>query len=295
MVLCLYLYIYLNKIFGKIREEDRIMDITDKQYNELAKYIKETAGIDLGANKKALVSSRIRKLCVRNNINSYEELFKKVSVQKDVHTTTLLIDALTTNYTYFMREPDHFEYLKNKVLPDIKSNKRSKELNIWCAASSTGEEPYTLAMIIDSVLGEEKNSWKRQLIASDISTKVLATCKEGVYPKTAIAPLPAEWKNKYLKAVDKDNFAIVPTLKSQVLFKRLNLMDKDYHMKQKFDVIFCRNVMIYFDSETRNKLINRFYDMLAPGGYLFIGHSETVDKTKSKFKYVAPAIYRKEV
>ena len=270
------------------------MNIKNNEYNQLVKYIKENLGINLGENKKAMVESRLRGVLAKKQITKFEDFYRKLTVEKDNEIETVLINCITTNYTYFMREAEHFEYFKNVVMPEIKSKSRTKDLRVWCAASSTGEEAYTLAMIIDDVLGEEKMKWDRKMLATDISMKVLEKCINGRYSKDAIEPLPNEWKRKYFRKVSSVESEVIDDIKQQILFRQFNLMTPKFPFKKKFNVIFCRNVMIYFDAETRNELINKFYDLLEPGGYLFIGQSETLEKNKNKFKYIMPSVYRKE-
>lgn len=270
------------------------MNITDKQYNELVVYIKSNIGIDLGANKKIMVISRLRSAFTKYNINTYNELYKKLIIEKDKVIENVLVNAITTNYTYFMREVDHFKYFQKNVMPQLNRDKRNKDLRIWCAACSSGEEAYTLAMIIDEVLGEDKSSWDRKMLATDISTDMLEICDKGSYPLASLSVLEPSWIKKYFRKISPDACVVSPEIKNQILFRKFNLMTEKYPFKKKFDVIFCRNVMIYFDLPTRMKLIDKFYELLEDGGYLFIGHSESIEKSSSKFNYVVPSVYRKE-
>lgn len=156
------------------------------------------------------------------------------------------------------------------------------------------EESYTLAMIMDEFFGRNKGMWDTKILATDISAKVLDVARRGIYNDNRIMPLPPAWRMNYLKKIDDENYIISDKIKNEVIYRKFNLMEETFPFRKKFHVIFCRNVMIYFDRETRNELIEKFYDMTSYGGYLFIGHSEYIDRTKTKYKYVAPSIYRKE-
>ena len=191
-----------------------------------------------------------------------------------------------------MREPKHFEFLKGTVLPEFEKSHKTKSFHIWSAGCSVGAEAYTTLMTIQDYLGSKGAGWNVRVTATDISESVLAKGRAGIYPAEMIADVPASWRTQYFKAMGDGNFQIVDDLKRKVMFKTLNLMG-DFGFANKFQLIFCRNVMIYFDQETRQKLINKFYDILEPGGYFFIGHSETVARGTSNFQYVMPAIYKK--
>lgn len=205
----------------------------------------------------------------------------------------VFIERITTNHTFFMREVDHFNFFREKVLPYLCKVVRNKDLRIWSAGCSSGEEPYTLAMIIDEYFGNQKIWWDSQILATDISNKVLNKAVQGVYSNAALESLPSLWKLNYLNKIDKDKYEFKDNIKKEVIFRKFNLMEERFPFKNKFHVIFCRNVMIYFDEQTKIDLINKFYDSLELGGYLFIGHSESFARNETKFQYIAPAIYRK--
>lgn len=171
---------------------------------------------------------------------------------------------------------------------------KNKDLRIWSAGCSSGEEPYTLAMLIDEFLGKDKVWWDSKILATDISSKVLDLAKKGCYSKDALANISPKWKLNYFQSIDNDTFKVADKIRNETILRRLNLMDDTFPFKQKFHVIFCRNVMIYFDLETKRKLIDKFYNLLEYGGYLFIGHSESIERGSTNFKYVMPAVYRKE-
>lgn len=192
-----------------------------------------------------------------------------------------------------MREAEHFYYFRDIVLPYLSSTVSEKDLRIWSAGCSSGQEAYTLAMIIDDYFQNSKIFWDTKILATDISSKVLSVAKTGIYSKDEIAPLPSLWKLNYFNKIDNNNYEIVSKIKKEVIYRRFNLMENVFPFKKKFHTIFCRNVMIYFDEKTKIDLINKFYDKMEYGGYLFIGHTETLPSNKIEFKYIAPAVYRK--
>lgn len=192
-----------------------------------------------------------------------------------------------------MREPDHFNYFRDIVLPYLAKTIKDKDLKIWCAACSTGEESYTLSMLIDEFLGKQKSLWNSKILATDISKRVLDIAKKGEYSSENIAKLPNHWKLNYFDKVDAENYSIKDKIKNETIYRQLNLMETVFPFKKKFNVIFCRNVMIYFDAQTKDKLIEKFYHNLEDGGYLFIGHSETLNREKVSFENVSSSIFRK--
>ena len=213
---------------------------------------------------------------------------------KSGEAAVAFINKITTNHTYFMREPEHFNYFRDKVLPYLKTTVTSRDLRIWSAGCSTGEEPYTLAMIIDEFLGPEKKNWDAKILATDISLKALDEARKGEYGSKEIEPVPASWKHNYFTRIDSETSAVCDSIKNEVIYRRFNLMDQTFSFKKKFHVIFCRNVMIYFNNETKHELVGRFYDATETGGYLFIGHAESLNRDQTKYKFIMPAVYRKE-
>jgi len=267
--------------------------ITQKEFRQLAAFIKSNYGIHLKEEKKTLVTGRLQNELAKNNFNSFSEYFEYILSDKSGNAVATLIEKITTNHTFFMRESNHFFYFRDKVLPHLKKTITDKDLRIWSAGCSSGEEPYTLAMIIDEFFGEEKVLWDTKVLATDISTKVLEEAKRGIYSIEDTDVLPPQWKLKYLKNLDDKNSVITDKIKKEVIFRRFNLMDRIFPFRKKFHVIFCRNVMIYFDAQTKRELVNKFYDLTEYGGYLFIGHSESLNRNETKYKYIMPAVYRK--
>lgn len=268
--------------------------ITDKEFKALAEYIKVNYGIHLKEEKLSLLTGRLHNVLLQNHFDNFTEYLDHVVSDRSGEAVAALVDKITTNHTFFMRESDHFHYFREKVLPYLVGAVKEKDLRIWSAGCSSGEEPYTLAMILDEFLGMEKIRWDAKILATDISGKVLEAAKKGIYGNEAIASVPAVWRLNYFIKLDKESCAVADGIKKEVIFRKFNLMDEVFPFKRKFHVIFCRNVMIYFDHGTKRELIQKFYDLTEHGGYLFIGHSESLDRNGTKYRYVMPAVYRKE-
>lgn len=192
-----------------------------------------------------------------------------------------------------MREAKHFSYFREHVLPYLERRVVRKDLRIWCAGCSSGEESYTLAMILEDYF-QTKPGWDKTLLATDISSKVLEQAVRGEYTGKDVSVLPQQWRNRYFSKIGKEKYTVQEQIKSQVVYRKFNLIDPVFPFKQKFHVIFCRNVMIYFDNATRERLIQKFWDHTEKGGYLFVGHSESVHREKSPYVYMMPGVYRKE-
>ncbi|MGE5613576.1 MAG: CheR family methyltransferase [Bacillota bacterium] len=270
-----------------------MLKITRKEFRQLAGFIKANYGINLKEEKQALVTGRLANVLLQNNFDNFSDYYNYVISDKTGDAVITLLNKITTNHTFFMREADHFFYFRDKVLPYLKNSVKNNDLRIWSAGCSTGEEPYTLAMIIDEFFGREKAQWDTKILATDISVKALETAIKGIYSPDRITPLPSRWKINYFKKHD-DYYIIDEKIKKEVIFRRQNLMDEKFPFRRNFHVIFCRNVMIYFDANTKSELVNKFYDLTEHGGFLFIGHSESLNRSETRYKYVMPAIYRKE-
>lgn len=269
-------------------------ELTDSEFQKIREYIKNNFGINLSNEKKSLVYTRLRSVLIAKGLDNFSDYYDFLVNDKSGDAVVEFINKVTTNHTYFMRETDHFDFLKNNVLPEIYEKFGSHhDLRLWCAASSSGEEPYTLQMIIEDFFKDKIPKWNTQSLATDISASVLNKAVNGIYPTKSIDALPPAWQKEYFKKHDAENSIVVNDLKSQIVFRKLNLMDEKFPFKNKFHIIFCRNVMIYFDEPTRNQLIKKLYGVLEQGGYLFMGHSETIGRADCGFKYVMPAVYKK--
>lgn len=268
------------------------LKITDAEFERLIKFMHSTYGIDL-SKKRILIEGRLSNTLTERGFKTYNEYMDAIFADHSGRETVELINKLTTNHTYFMREPQHFTFMKDVFLPYVERNVRDRDVRIWCAASSSGEEPYTIAMVIDDYFGSRKSGWDLRILATDISTKVLQKAKNAVYSADALQSLPEDWKRKYFRPNADGTYTVVDKIRKEVIYKQFNLMDKIVY-KKPYDLIFCRNVMIYFDAPTKDALIERFYDASKDGAYLFVGHAETVSK-KSRYKFVQPAVYRKQI
>ncbi len=265
--------------------------ITDSEFSRLIKFMHKTYGIDL-SRKRILIEGRLSNVLTQKGFTNYTDYLNFVFSDKSGKETVTLVNKLTTNHTYFLREPQHFEFMQKVFLPYIEKTVKDHDVRIWCAASSSGEEPYTIAMIIDDYFGSRKAGWDLRILATDISTNVLQKAKNAVYPAESIKNVPQRWREKYFIKNSDGTYTITDRIKREVIFKQFNLMD-DIVYKKPFDLIFCRNVMIYFDAPTKDALVERFYDASKKGAYLFIGLAETISKS-SRYTFVQPAIYQKK-
>ncbi|MCP5002867.1 MAG: protein-glutamate O-methyltransferase CheR [Planctomycetes bacterium] len=274
--------------------------LSNKEFDLFRGLIYKTSGISLAESKKELVKSRLSKRLTARNIGSFEDYYKFVTkADKSGEELVHLLDSISTNKTDFFREKKHFDFLNTKLLPELLTSKekaKNKKLRVWCAASSSGEEPYTLAMTILDHVTPKKGGWDVKLLATDISTKILQKAIRGVYKEETVRDIPKNLLCAHFSKVNINNtifYQAKDHLKEIITFRRFNLMTPKFPFKNKFDFLFCRNVMIYFDPETQERLVAKFYDFLPKDGYLFIGHSETLAKKATNFKYVQPALYQK--
>ncbi|MCL2350767.1 MAG: protein-glutamate O-methyltransferase CheR [Defluviitaleaceae bacterium] len=247
----------------------------------------------MGDEKRTLVYSRLRPLLREKGFTQFSDFIQYVKTDKTGEAAVILTNRLTTNHTFFMREAEHFDFLKDIVFPWIeKDHGREKDLRLWCAASSSGEEPYTLQMLAQDYF-ESRQGWDTEILATDISEKVLTQASLGIYSNESLQVMPEAWLKNYFRKYDSCNMAVKDNIKKFMTFRKFNLMEEKMPFKRPFHAIFCRNVMIYFDNQTREAIVNRLYKVLEKGGYLFIGHSESLSNIDSKFEYVRPAVYRK--
>lgn len=270
------------------------MEITDAEFQRLVKFIYDNFGINLSA-KRVLVQGRLGNMLRERGFKNYNEYIDAVMNDKSGAEITIILNKLTTNHTFFMREPEHYTFMKEVILPYMKSVCTDHVLRIWSAACSSGEEVYTIAMLMDEFFGADKANWDTRILASDISQNVIGKAKTGIYQEEGMKGLSNEWKARYFNKLSDGNFEICQAIKDEVIFKTFNLMDPmpDKYKSRPFDLIFCRNVMIYFDAPTKQALVNRFYDVLKPGGYFYIGHAESINRQETNFDYIKPAIYRR--
>ena len=270
-----------------------MIDLSRDEMARLEDYVNRNFGIDL-SQKQNLVQGRLNNYLMQRGFCSYTEYLARLFSDTSGAEAEKLMELLTTNYSYFMRETDHFDFLKRVALPEFMRKITDHDLRIWSAGCSTGEEPYGLAMLIGEFFGMEKVTWDSKILATDISNQALAAANAGIYSADAVKSIPPQWRSTNFAVLPSGQYQVKRQLKDEIIFRKFNLMQQqDFPFKKKFHVIFCRNVMIYFDAESRNRLVRRFYQALEPGGYLFIGHSEFIDRGEHAFSFVRPSIFQK--
>lgn len=271
------------------------MQLTDREFQLIRNLVYKSCGINLGRQKRNLVVTRLQKVLRAGGFRSFGEYYEHVIQDTSGWALLTLVDQISTNHTYFFREKDHFDFLITDVLPGINRERKNArpKVRIWSAGCSSGEEPYTLAMTLMEYLSGNRANMDASILATDISVSVLETAMAGIYPADKISPVPFPYRQRYFNLLKDGNWAVKQFLKDMILFRRLNLMSREFQFKGLFQVIFCRNVMIYFDKATQQELIKRFYRYTEPGGYLFIGHSETIDRETGLYKYIKPSVYQK--
>ncbi|THB69554.1 MAG: protein-glutamate O-methyltransferase CheR [Gammaproteobacteria bacterium] len=270
------------------------LKFSDKTFQMFRSFMYEHAGINLSEAKKMMVASRLRKRVIDCGFDNYQDYFDYAIDGEGLKTGEFqhCVDRLTTNETYFYREPQHYHYLEQTIIPEY-ANKGSAPFKIWCAASSTGEEPYNLAMLMDNS-AHIRNGWS--IWATDLSHRVLESARAGIYPLTRVSKLPENLHKKYLmrgKNRQSQNVRVVPELRKKVTFEIFNLISSTLP-SEKFDVIFCRNVLIYFDETTKKNVISRLLQCLNRGGYLITGHSESIQMLCPELCTEATSVYRKK-
>lgn len=268
-----------------------IMKLSQTDYIRMVKYINKNYGINLD-KKQHLIEGRLVNLIQEKGFHSFEEYFNYVLSGDSKEDLAVLVNKLTTNHTYFMREKEHFEFFEGIVLPWIREEAADRDIRIWSAGCSSGEEPYTLAMIIKHFLGSKEKGYDKKILATDINHEVLIRAINGIYRKQEVEDLPNVFQQEFFTKINQTQYQVKESLKSEVIFRIFNLMD-EFPFRRKFHVIFCRNVMIYFDHAVKKNLVQKFYNMTERGGYLFIGMSESLERKELPYEYVMPSVYRK--
>lgn len=273
--------------------------ISPKDFNRLSDFIYDNCGIKMTLAKKTMLEARLQKRIRCLGMKLYSEYVEYLFSPQGMRDELVkMIDIVTTNKTDFFREPEHFDYLSRKLLPEWISkygNRSGRKLMVWSAGCSSGEEPYTLAMVL-SEFSDTCPGFDFRIMATDISTRVLEKACKGIYDEDRVMPVPAPMKRKYiLRSKDKKSglVRVIPDIREKINFRRLNFMDHDFGLREQLDIIFCRNVIIYFDQKTQENLLNKFYKQLTPGGHIFMGHSETLNGLDVPLVTVYPTIYRK--
>jgi chemotaxis protein methyltransferase CheR len=270
--------------------------LSQADYSRLCRLIYERAGISLGAGKKTMLEARIKRRLRALELDSYghycDYLFGARGLRDEL---TSLLDVVTTNKTDFFREPRHFDFLTQHALPELASQLEGRPFQIWSAGCSTGEEPYTMAMVLSEYAAMHPG-FRFRILATDLSTQVLQRAERAIYPEGTVAPIELALKRKYLlRSRDREHtdVRIVPELRRLIEFRHLNFMDADYALSERVHAIFCRNVIIYFDRPTQEAILGKLCRYLVPGGFLFVGHSETLHEMRLPVEPLAPALYRR--
>jgi chemotaxis protein methyltransferase CheR len=269
--------------------------VTSADFRRISKIVQEHCGINLHQGKEQLVQARLAKLIRSTGFESVSDYLDHILQDPEGREFSHFIDSLSTNLTSFFREDAHFTYLTKVFMPQLIARKRArgdKRIRVWSAACSSGEEPYTLAMVLLEALDAAGVEFDVKILATDISNRVLRIARDGVYDRQRTAPVPPQMKSKYLAPQAGGRVAVAGSLRNMVRFAHLNLMES-WPFSGPFDFIFCRNVMIYFDKPTQEKLVNRFHNIVAPGGLLFTGHSESLTGVKHSFDFVQATIYQR--
>jgi len=273
-------------------DDDLLIHITDKQYEDLSTFVYQKYGVHLTDKKVSLVRGRLNKVVREKGLGDFGAYMNYLKTETTGAALVELMDKLTTNHTYFYRESHHFDYFRDVCIPAFRERfPYGEEVRIWCAGCSSGEEPYTLAMMLYESLGPDARKYK--ILATDLSMTVLNTAKEGVYSEERLSHLPPLWRQKYFLPHPQGYFSVSDELRHMVTFKRLNLMDQVFPFQKKFAAVFCRNVMIYFDRETKDDLVRRISKEIFTGGWFFVGHSESLGREQVNFTYIEPSVYIK--
>lgn len=271
------------------------IDLSDREFQLFQEIIYRETGIHMSDKKRKLVVARLSKRLRALSLSTFTEYYNYLekSPQADGEIVNL-INRVTTNKTDFFRERHHFDFLLRELYPGMIEESRitgTRRLRIWSAGCSSGEEPYTLAMVALEAFKDQRG-WDTKILATDLDTEMLQKAVAGVYPTQSVSTVPKDYLHKYFIRKG-ENYEANNALKSMIAFRRLNLMNETFPMKFPFDIIFCRNVIIYFDTKTKEELLNKFYGHLKPRGYMFIGHSESLMHMKDKFRYLKHTIYQK--
>jgi chemotaxis protein methyltransferase CheR len=270
-------------------------DLTDHEFDKFKELIHRISGIYLSEQKKKLVVARLSRRLRALNLDTFTQYYHYLTDNPDGAAEIVnLINRITTNKTDFFREMHHFDFLQNEILPAMIAKGEAsgnRRVRIWSAGCSSGEEPYSIAIILSEAFKNHRG-WDIKILATDLDTEVLQRASHGHYATQTLIPVPSEYLAKYFVRAT-DGYIVSDTLKYMVSFRKLNFMDAAFPMKNPFDIIFCRNVIIYFDQSTKTELMNKFHAYLKPQGLIFIGHSESLMSMKDQFKYIKHTVYQK--
>ncbi len=270
--------------------EDREFEFTDKDFKFLVKLVTDNTGIVLADHKKNMVYSRLVRRIRLLGLNSFKEYCDLLSSGNDSSEFMNFVNAITTNLTSFFREPHHFDHLRQLFITMAKGPPKDKRIRILSAGCSQGMEAYSISMVLSSII--DLAGWDAKILATDIDTGVLEKGRNGIYRKEEAEKIPAPYKDKFISLIDKENFQVSEKLRSLVHFKQLNLLH-NWPVKGPFDIIFCRNTVIYFDKPTQKIIFNKFADLMKENAWLYIGHSENLFNVSDRFKLLGRTIYQR--
>lgn len=270
-----------------------IVEISEGEFASISKLVYSKFGINLSEKKVSLVKGRLNKYLHEKGFGNFSDYYASVVADTSGRELLNLVDKISTNHTFFYREPEHFNLLRQEYLPEWARTHQPDALRLWCAGCASGEEAYTLAITVSEAFPALGAFTGPVIFANDISTTVLETAKRGVYPHDRIRNLPKELILKYFTRIGEDSYQVKDRLKQLVLFRRMNFIQDDYPFKHKFDFVFFRNVMIYFDNPTKQALLEKIHRHMKEGSYLFIGHSESLGRDQDFYHYIQPAVYER--
>jgi chemotaxis protein methyltransferase CheR len=266
------------------------LKLSSRQFDIISRLVYQVSGIDLHEGKEELVKARLIKRLRHLKIFGFDRYLKYLANDKSGSEIRAMVDILTTNKTNFFRESEHLDYLRDEIITGLGND----EIRLWSAGCSSGEEPYSIAITLCEAI-PDIGKCDIKILATDISDRMMEQARQGLYGEDTLKGMPPQLKRKYFQKAEAGighRYRVVPLLQSMVCFAKLNLMD-EWPMRGLFDVIFCRNVMIYFDKQTQEKLVKRFWSQLRAGGYLMVGHSESLTFMAHDYRYIKPAVYQK--
>lgn len=275
---------------------NHLLTITDSEFRQISELVYTRAGINLHNGKKQLVQARLGKIIRKEGYDGFQQYFDTIAEDSSGNRLVQLLDTLSTNHTYFFRESDHLDWLADKILPevrDLEEVKAANEIRIWSAGCSSGEEPYSIAIHLLET-GALENA-RLKMLATDLSTKVIRIANQGVYKSEKLKSVSGYILQRYFDRRDRDGerlYKVKAEINKLITYRKLNLLEP-FPFKKQFEVVFCRNVMIYFDKPTQQRVVDKIYKVIRPGGYFVVGHSESLSGISHSFKYVAPTIYKK--
>ncbi len=272
------------------------MEMTDSEFRHISTLVQSQFGIQLPPEKRTLIKTRLQRMVRKAGYTVFHDFFRDHLAHPTKKTVGEIVDKISTNHTFFWRENAHFQWFRDDILPAIITRKRaeqSRDLRVWCAAASSGEEPYTLLMMMREALGPDYRQWTAGVLGTDICQAALDTAKYGQYPADGVELMPNRLRQRYFTSQANGQFRVNDDLRADVVYRRFNLLNASYPFKRPFDAVFIRNVMIYFDDDTKRGILRRIHSHLVPGGMVFIGMAESLQSLDVPFDLVKSGMYRR--